>query len=196
MDECSYSIIFIVFYIVALTYVMKTHFHYIGYIMLLIVYLVNILYVGSNSGSYTGLINGLFPPSILTSFTMNSLVKFAIFMIVFFSLYSLIRMIDTYNYLIGQNKTYDIRISTYHKNNVDRFNITFIVSNVVLMAMFSLMTMFGSAISVPIFLFLLALSFISMLLQIGFSTSFSGMKYDFISKYSRDIQSKYEDWKK
>ena len=129
MTECNYTIIFILFYIVALTFVMKTHFHYIGYILLLIVYLVNILYIMLNRTEYMAVIDKVFVPSPLTLFTQNNTFKLAMFLIVFFSLYSLIRMIDTYNYLIKQNKTYDINISsTYYKNNINRFNITFIIN--------------------------------------------------------------------
>ena len=192
MNECNYTIIFILFYIVALTFVMKTHFHYIGYILLLIVYLVNILYIMLNRTEYMGVIDKVFVPSPLTLFTQNSAYKFTIFLIVFFSLYSLIRMIDTYNHLIEQNKTYDIKMTLYHKNNINSFNITFIITNVVLMGLLMSMGLFNNSKTLWGILFL---SFVPMLLQIGFSTSFSGMKYDFISQYSRDIQSKYDDWK-
>lgn len=198
MEGCNYTIIFILFYIVALTFVMKPHFHYIGYILLLIVYLVNILYIMLNRTEFMGVIDKVFLPSPLTLFTQNNAFKLAMFLIVFFSLYSLIRMIDTYNYLIKKNKTYDINISsTYYKNNINRFNITFIISNVVLMGLLIMMklALFNSN-SNTILWGILFLSFVPMLLQIGFSTSFSGMKYDFISQYSKDIQSKYDDWKK
>ena len=183
MDGCNYSIIFIIFYIISFAFVMKTHFHYIGYISLLIVYLINILYISMN---YDG-----FSLSTIPLFSKPIVLNIIVFLIVFFSLYSLIRMIDTYNYLIKQNKTYDIPLSNYHKNNVGRFNITFIISNAVLM----FLVLFNSNLQNGAILFLLATSFVSMLLQIGFSTSFSGMKYDFISKYSRDIQAKYDTWR-
>ena len=186
MDGCNYSIIFIIFYIISLAFVMKTHFHYIGYISLLIVYLINILYVSMNYDGFSK--SGL---STIPLFSKPIVLNIIVFLIVFFSLYSLIRMIDTYNYLIKQNKTYDIPLSNYHKNNVGRFNITFIISNTVLM----FLVLFNSNLQNGAILFLLALSFVSMLLQIGFSTSFSGMKYDFISKYSRDIQAKYDTWR-
>lgn len=186
MDGCNYSIIFIIFYIISLAFVMKTHFHYIGYISLLIVYLINILYVSMNYDGFSK--SGL---STIPLFSKPIVLNIIVFLIVFFSLYSLIRMIDTYNYLIKQNKTYDIPLSNYHKNNVRRFNITFIISNTVLM----FLILFNSNLQNGAILFLLALSFVSMLLQIGFSTSFSGMKYDFISKYSRDIQAKYDTWR-
>ena len=196
MSECNYTIIFILFYIVALTFVMKTHFHYIGYILLLIVYLVNILYIMINRTEYIGVIDKVFVPNLLTLFTQNNAFKLAMFLIVFFSLYSLIQMIDTYNYLIKQNKTYDIKMSTYYKNNINRFNITFIISNVVLMGLLIMMSMglFNNNSNTSMW-GILFLSFVPMLLQIGFSTSFSGMKYDFISQYSKYIQSKYDDWK-
>lgn len=194
MNECNYTIIFILFYIVAFTFVMKTHFHYIGYILLLIVYLVNILYILLNRTEYIVVIDKVFVPSQLTFLTQNSAYKFTLFLIVFFSLYSLIRMIDTYNHLIEKNKTYDIKMSTYHKNNINRFNITFIITNVVLMGLLMTMGLFNN--NSKTLWGILFLSFVPMLLQIGFSTSFSGMKYDFISQYSRDIQSKYDDWKK
>ena len=183
MDGCNYSIIFIIFYIISFAFVMKTHFHYIGYISLLIVYLINILYISMN---YDG-----FSLSTIPLFSKPIVLNIIVFLIVFFSLYSLIRMIDTYNYLIKQNKTYDIPLSNYHKNNVGRFNITFIISNAVLM----FLVLFNSNLQNGAILFLLATSFVSMLLQIGFSTSFSGMKYDFISTYSRDIQAKYDTWR-
>jgi hypothetical protein len=196
MTECNYTIIFILFYIVALTFVMKTHFHYIGYILLLIVYLVNILYIMLNRTEYMAVIDKVFVPSPLTLFTQNNAFKLVMFLIVFFSLYSLIRMIDTYNYLIKQNKTYDIKMTTYYKNNINRFNITFIISNVVLMGLLIMMSMGLFNINSNTSRWgILFLSFVPMLLQIGFSTSFSGMKYDFISQYSKDIQSKYDDWK-
>lgn len=199
MEDCNYTIIFILFYIVALTFVMKPHFHYIGYILLLIVYLVNILYIMLNRTEFMGVIDKVFLPSPLTLFTQNNAFKLAMFLIVFFSLYSLIRMIDTYNYLIKKNKTYDINISsTYYKNNINGFNITFIISNVVLMGLLIMikLDLFKSIINSNTIMWgILFLSFVPMLLQIGFSTSFSGMKYDFISQYSKDIQSKYDDWK-
>lgn len=184
MNDCNYSIIFIIFYIISLTFVMKTHFHYIGYVSLLIVYLINILYI---LFKYKNLQTTILSLSIMG---WNKPFKIVVFLIIFFSLYSLIRMIDTYNYLIKQNKTYDIPLSIYHKHNVNRFNITFIVSTVLLM----FLLMFMENMSTGVIMVLLATSFVSMLLQIGFSTSFSGMKYDFISKYSRDIQAKYDSW--
>ena len=46
--DCNYILILVVFYIVALTFVIKKNFHYIGYILLLIVYLFNLIYIVIN----------------------------------------------------------------------------------------------------------------------------------------------------
>lgn len=190
--DCNYILILVVFYIVALTFVMKKHFHYIGYILLLIVYLFNFLYIVINRDYFLKAIDMLVP---ITSslFSKNNFIKVSILIIGFFSLYSLIRMIDTYNYLINTNQTYDITLSRYHQKNMNRFNISFIVSTIALIVLLFLLSI---PITNPMIIFvLIIISLISTFLQIGFSTSFSAMKYDFISRYSKDIQSKYENYR-
>ena len=187
--DCNYILILVVFYIVALTFVMKKHFHYIGYILLLIVYLFNLIYIFINSGDFLKAIDILIPIAG-GLFSKNNFIKASVLIIVFFSLYSLIRMIDTYNYLINTNQTYDIALSKYHQKNMDRFNVSFIVSTAALIIFLFLLSI---PITNPMIIFaLLIISLISTFLEIGFSTSFSAMKYDFISRYSKDIQSKYE----
>ena len=187
--DCNYILILVVFYIVALTFVMKKHFHYIGYILLLIVYLLNFLYIVINRDIFSKAIDILIP---ITGglFSKNNFIKVSVLIIGFFSLYSLIRMIDTYNYLINTNQTYDITLSKYHQKNMNRFNISFIVSTIALIVLLFLLSI---PITNPMIIFaLIIISLISTFLEIGFSTSFSAMKYDFISRYSKDIQSKYE----
>jgi hypothetical protein len=169
MDNCTYSIVFLIFYIVALTFMMKTHFHYIGYVLLLIVYLVNILYIGINRSTYTVFIDSILTLNPFTVLTPNGALKFTMFIIIFFSLYSLIRMVDTYGYLITKYNTYDIPLSKYHKNNVLMFNVSFIVSTVLLMG---LLMLWGTCV----------LSLVFVGLQFGYSYAFSGMKYDFVKR--------------
>ena len=187
--DCNYILILVVFYIVALTFVMKKHFHYIGYILLLIVYLLNFLYIVINRDIFSKAIDILIP---ITGglFSKNNFIKVSVLILGFFCLYSLIRMIDTYNYLINTNQTYDITLSKYHQKNMNRFNISFIVSTIALIVLLFLLSI---PITNPMIIFaLIIISLISTFLEIGFSTSFSAMKYDFISRYSKDIQSKYE----
>ena len=179
MDGCNYTIIFILFYIVALTFVMKTHFHYIGYILLLIVYLVNILYVGLKHGTYTAFIDGVLPLNQFTVLTQNGAFKFLIFILIFFSLYSLIRMVDTYGYMIKKQNTYDIPLSKYHKNNVFMFNVSFIVATVLLMGLLMLMSM-GIIMNKTALWGTSLLSLVFVGLQFAYSYAFSSMKYDFV----------------
>jgi len=181
MDGCNFSIVFLIFYIVALTFVIKTHFHYIGYILLLIVYLVNILYVGLNRGTYTEFIEGVLPSNALSVLTQNSAFKFLLVVIVFFSLYSLIRMVDSYGYLIKKHNTYDIPLSKYHKNNVFMFNVSFIVATGLLMGLFMLMSM-GIIMNKTALWGTSLLSLVFVGLQFTYSYAFSGMKYDFVKR--------------
>ena len=181
MDGCNFSIIFLIFYIVALTFVMKTHFHYIGYILLLIVYLVNILYVALNRGTYMAFIDGVLPSNALSFITQNGALKFLLFVIIFFSLYSLIRMVDTYDYLINKHTTYDIPLSKYHKNNVLMFNVSFIVASVLLMGLFMLMSI-GVGMNQLALWGITIVSLVFAGLQFAYSYAFSGLKYDFIKR--------------
>jgi hypothetical protein len=181
MDNCTYSIVFLIFYIVALTFMMKTHFHYIGYVLLLIVYLVNILYIGINRSTYTVFIDSILTLNPFTVLTPNGALKFTMFIIIFFSLYSLIRMVDTYGYLITKYNTYDIPLSKYHKNNVLMFNVSFIVSTVLLMGLLMLMSM-GIGLNWMVLWGTCVLSLVFVGLQFGYSYAFSGMKYDFVKR--------------
>ena len=179
--DCSYSIVFIAFYFVALIFVMKTHFHYIGYILLLIVYLVNILYIMIKKTVFLEYINNLLIPNQFSILSQNTGYKSLLFMIVFFSLYSLVRMVDTYNYLIGKYKTYDIPLTNYHKNNVYVFNMSFVVSTVLLMGLLILMSM-GVGLNKWVLWGAPLVSFVFVGLQFAYSYAFSGMKYDFVRK--------------
>jgi hypothetical protein len=181
MDGCNFSIIFLIFYIVALTFVMKTHFHYIGYILLLIVYLVNILYVALNRGTYMAFIDGVLPSNALSFLTQNSALKFLLFIIMFFSLYSLIRMVDTYGYMIKKQNTYDIPLSKYHKNNVFMFNVSFIVATVLLMGFLMLISM-GVVMNQMVLWAIPLLSLVFVGLQFAYSYTFSSIKYDFVKR--------------
>ena len=178
MDDCSYSIVFIAFYIVALIFVMKTHFHYIGYILLLIVYLVNILYIMMKNMEFSNYINGL----LFSILSQNTAYKSLLFMIVFFSLYSLVRMVDTYNYLIGKYKTYDIPLTKYHKNNVYVFNVSFVVSTVLLMGLLMLMSLNINGLNKWVLWGAPLVSFVFVGLQFAYSYAFSAMKYDYVKK--------------
>lgn len=182
MDDCSYSIVFIAFYIVALIFVMKTHFHYIGYILLLIVYLVNILYIIMKNTDFSDYINKLLIPNQFSILSQNTAYKSLLFMIVFFSLYSLIRMVDTYNYLIGKYQTYDIPLTKYHKNNVYVFNVSFVVATVLLMGLLILMSLNISGLNKWVLWGAPLVSFVFVGLQFAYSYAFSGMKYDFVRK--------------
>jgi len=186
MYDCSYSIIFIVFYIVALIFVMKTHFHYIGYILLLIVYLVNILYIMMKSKDIILIINTIIPPGLFSILSQNNVFKGLLFLIVFFSLYSLVRMVDTYNYLIGKYMTYDIPLTKYHKKNVSVFNASFVVSTVLLMGLLMLMMM-GIEMNKWVLWGTPLVSFVFVGLQFAYSYAFSGMKYDFVRKQGGKI---------
>lgn len=181
MDDCSYSIVFIAFYIVALIFVMKTHFHYIGYILLLIVYLVNILYIMTKNDVFSNYINGLLSVNQFSILSQNTAYKSLLFMIVFFSLYSLVRMVDTYNYLIGKYKTYDIPLTKYHKNNVYLFNVSFVVATVLLMGLLMLMSM-GVGLNNWVLWGAPLVSFVFVGLQFAYSYAFSAMKYDYVKK--------------
>jgi hypothetical protein len=181
MDDCSYSIVFIVFYFVALIFVMKTHFHYIGYILLLIVYLVNILYIMMKNTDFSNYINGFLIPNQFSILSQNTGYKSLLFMIVFFTLYSLVRMVDTYNYLIGKYQTYDIPLTIYHKNNVYVFNVSFVVATVLLMGLLMLMSM-GVGLNKWVLWGVPLVSFVFVGLQFAYSYAFSGMKYDFVRK--------------
>lgn len=186
MDGCNFSIAFIIFYTVALTFVMKTHLHYIGYILLLIVYLVNILYVAFNRSTYSAFINGILPLNPLTVITQNSALKLTMFIIMFFSLYSLIRMVDTYDYIIKTHNTYDIPLSKYHKNNVLMFNVSFIVATVLSMGLFMLMSM-GVGMNKMALWAMSLLSLVFVGLQFGYSYAFSSMKYDFVKRQGSQL---------
>jgi|Laugrespbdmm15sd_2_1035082.scaffolds.fasta_scaffold02572_4 hypothetical protein len=130
MAECGQSIVFlIVFYIIAFIYVKEPHYKYFGYIMLVIVYLFSLGIMLQNTSAITAGFQP-FKAAFLQNVSVKNVFMLFAFSIIVFNLYSLGRVVEAYWFKTKSMKSFDLKLSQRHKNNLRNFDNSFIVGNV------------------------------------------------------------------
>ena len=130
MAECGQSIVFlIVFYIIAFIYVKEPHYKYFGYIMLVIVYLFSLGIMLQNTSAITAGFQP-FKAAFLQNVGVKNVFMLFAFSIIVFNLYSLGRVVEAYWFKTKSMKSFDLKLSQRHKNNLRNFDNSFIVGNV------------------------------------------------------------------
>ncbi len=140
------SLVFlIIFYIIAFIYVKEPHYKYFGYILLSIVYIFSIIFFLNNQSvlitafkdsgliatlaqSIFYLIKGLGNLETITLLVQNAFI-FSLILIVVFNIYSLFRILNAYWFRTKTMKSFDLKLSERHKQNLITFDNSFIVGN-------------------------------------------------------------------
>lgn len=121
-------VIFIFFYIIAFIYVREPHYKYIGYIMLAIVYILSVIVTIQNRDLFWPAIINIFPKD--STFPYEKALFIVLFAIVFFTLFSIIKVIDAYSDAASKKKSFDLKLSQRNKNFLAAYENSFIVGNV------------------------------------------------------------------
>ena len=137
--SCSQSFVFIVlFYIVAFIYVFDSekalkgkkekqpgNYKYFGYIMLIIVYILSIGLIVQNLNLFGTGFNLL--KDVLAEKGVYNIFLICAFSIGFFNLYSLIKILNAYWFKSNHDKTFDLKLSDRHIQNLKWFDNSFVV---------------------------------------------------------------------
>lgn len=156
---------FIVFYIVALIYVKEPHYKYIGYIMLAIIYIL--------SGIVTIQNRELFLPNLM----YQRVAFIAIFAIVFFTLFSIIKILDAYSDASSSKNSFDLKLSQRYKMYLNTYENSFIVGNV-FMALGLLVLAQPPQLALPLLYICGLVAFICVWIQLAYAVKFSKIKND------------------
>ena len=181
---CGQSVVFlIIFYIIAFIYVKEPHYKYFGYIMLTIVYMFSLGIGLQNAGAIaTGF--ATFKNAFLYQPLAYNVFMVCVFSIIVFNVYSLIRVLNAYWFKTKSMKSLDLKLSERHKNNLNNFDISFIVGNVA--ATLLILSFIGTRIPAidniiqfPVLqLGLFLVSFVCVWIETAYSTKFSYIKRD------------------
>jgi hypothetical protein len=188
---CGQSIIFlIIFYIIAFIYIKEPHYKYFGYIMLTIVYLFS-LGIGLQNASEIATGFASFSQEFLTNVVVRNLFMLCVLLIVVFNLYSLIRILNAYWFKTKSMKSFNLKLSERHKNNLNNFDNSFIVGNVAAaLLILSFIWTNNSGIQIIdniikvgmtnnfVRAFLFLVSFVCVWIETAYSTIFSYIKRD------------------
>jgi hypothetical protein len=137
--SCSQGFVFIVlFYIVAFIYVFDSekaikngkqrqpgNYKYFGYIMLIIVYILSIGLIVQNLNLFGSGFNLL--KDVLTEKGLYNIFLICAFSIGFFNLYSLIKILNAYWFKSNHEKTFNLKLSDRHIQNLKWFDNSFVV---------------------------------------------------------------------
>jgi hypothetical protein len=148
MDSLQKFVFILIFYIIAFIYVKEPHYKFFGYVMLTIVYLSSVFILLSNTNDITSGFK-LLLENILTGVKMYNVFLLAAFCIVFFNLYSLIKILNAYWYKSTKVKSYDLKLSQQQKDNLTRFDNSFIVGNIFGFLFLLIQISFGSETNIP-----------------------------------------------
>jgi hypothetical protein len=173
----------IIFYIIAFIYVKEPHYKYFGYIMLTIIYIFSLV-IGLQNASE--IVSGFatFKTAFLQQPIANNVFMLSVFSIIVFNLYSLITVLDAYWFKTKSMKSLDLKLNERHKNNLNNFDISFIVGNVA--AALLILSFIGTGIpnidqiiKFPVLqLGLFLVSFVCVWIETAYSTKFSYIKRD------------------
>lgn len=137
--SCSQGFVFIVlFYIVAFIYVFDSepaikgskerqpgNYKYFGYIMLIIVYILSIGLIVQNLNLFGSGFNLL--KDVLAEKGVYNIFLICAFSIGFFNLYGLIKILNAYWFKSNHDKTFDLKLSDRHIQNLKWFDNSFVV---------------------------------------------------------------------
>ena len=174
----------IIFYIIAFIYVKEPHYKYFGYIMITILYIFSLGLALQNADAI--LIGfATFSQMFLQHPIANNVFMLSAFSIIVFNLYSLIRILNAYWFKTKSMKSLDLKLSERHKNNLNNFDISFIVGNVA--ATLLILSFIGTKIPAiyniiiqfqVLQLGLFLVSFVCVWIETAYSTKFSYIKSD------------------
>lgn len=200
--SCSQGFVFIVlFYIVAFIYVFDSekalkgrkyrqpgNYKYFGYIMLIIVYILSIGLIVQNLNLFGTGFNLL--KDALTEKGLYNIFLICAFSIGFFNLYSLIKILNAYWFKSNHEKTFNLKLSDRHIQNLKWFDNSFVVG-IVSMFFFIVTVLYKELTSSYVNInqlyasykfgiqsVLFFISFVCVSIGIVFSTRFSYIKRD------------------
>ena len=168
MASCSAIITFLFAYIITFIYVREPHYKYIGYIMLTIVYIFSVFATIQS--------RNLFIPSIVTNPTYAKGLAFALFIIVFVTLFSLIKILDAYSTQASKLKSFDLKLNRNYKTLLQTFENTFIIGNVVMSLLLILLS--SNMVNAPLLYAGILIPFVCVWFQLSSSIQFSKIKND------------------
>ena len=195
--SCSQGFVFIVlFYIVAFIYVFDSekalkgkkekqpgNYKYFGYIMLIIVYILSIGLIVQNLNLFGSGFNLL--KDALAEKGLYNIFLICAFSIGFFNLYGLIKILNAYWFKSNHDKTFNLKLSDRHIQNLKWFDNSFVVG-IVSMFFFIVTVLYNeqninqiytsSKLGIQSVLFFI--SFVCVSIGIVFSTRFSYIKRD------------------
>ncbi len=178
---------FIFFYIIAFIYVREPHYKYIGYIMLAVVYILSVIVTVINRDLFINSIN-----NILTNSLYKRALFIAVFAIVFFTLFSIIKILDAYSDAASKKNSFDLKLSQRYKQYLNAYENSFIVGNVFMALGLLVLAMNTSSLNninifnkfsfkkeYNVWLYVCGLiAFISVWIQLAFAIKFSKIKND------------------
>lgn len=171
MDFNSKSVAFIYFYIIAFIFVREPIHKLAGYIILTIVYIISGIAVAYVYSKYNNIITHI----ITNPFYMKGLI-FAVFTIVFVTLFSLIYIIDAYYAQASKLKSFDLKLNQRYKNLLATFENAFLVGNVTFACM--LLALASGFINVTIIYIGILVPFVCVWFQLASAIRFSKIKND------------------
>lgn len=178
---CSKSFISLfICYFVSFIYVFEKHTKFWGYILLIITYLFSFLFVYQYKIDIETNFRTLAEYLKESSVYIFRVFLVCLFCIVFFSLYSLIKILNAYTFKSTKEGTFDLKLSARHRRELKMFDNSFIVGNISLFVFIMLIAKgvdFGDSVKTngaQLFFFMIA--FICVWIQMVFATRFSYIK--------------------
>ncbi len=162
---------FIVFYIVALIYVKEPHYKYIGYIMLAIIYILSGIVTIQNRELFL-------PVSLLPNLMYQRVAFIAIFAIVFFTLFSIIKILDAYSDASSSKNSFDLKLSQRYKMYLNSYENSFIVGNVFMALGLLVLAQPPQSINQVLLYICGLVAFICVWIQFAYAIKFSKIKND------------------
>lgn len=202
MEECSKGFIsVIIVYAVSLMYLFQNNTKFWGYIMLIIAYLFSYGYIyqfrepltkgakifaqyvhGGVEDMTVNLSYGVtrFITNLFTEGSMYTIFMFSVLCIVFFSFYSLIKILNAYSFKSTKTGSFDLKLNKRHAKELDLFNWSFIIGNVALyMFIYYLIVAGRDGVKFEPFKgFLFLVAFVSVWIETGAATEFSYITRD------------------
>jgi len=200
--ECSKGFVsVIIVYAVSLMYLFQTNTKFWGYIMLIIAYLFSYGYIYQFSEPltkgakiFTDYVHGgvedltvnasygvtRFITNTFTQGALYTIFMFFVLCIVFFSFYSLIKILNAYSFKSKKTGSFDLKLNKRRAKELDLFNWSFIIGNVALYIFIYYLIVAGrdGVKFEPFKGFLFLVAFVSVWIETGAATEFSYIKRD------------------
>ena len=195
-EECSKSFIsVIIVYAVSLMYLFQKDTKFWGYVMLIIAYLFSYGYIfqfrdplAKGFNEFIKFVYGSVDDKFINSYriisnvftegTLYTIFMFALLCIVFFNLYSLIKILNAYSFKSTKTGSFDLKLNKRHTKQLKVFDTSFIIGNVSLFAFMYYLVVAGrhNVPFNPLKSALFLVSFVSVWIGVGFATEFSFIK--------------------